>query len=120
MSLVSHFSDRMAVMYAGQISELGKTRELFDAPLHPYSQGLLDAFPSIRGPRIELTGIPGSPPDLSLAKVGCRFKERCPQAIAECSVVEPELLALGDRLVRCTLYARGAGRPVTEEARADA
>ena len=64
MSLVSHFSDRLLVMYAGQVAETGPTRQVFDDPLHPYSQGLLDAFPSIRGPRVHLTGIPGSPPDL--------------------------------------------------------
>jgi peptide/nickel transport system ATP-binding protein len=116
MSLVSHFSDRMAVMYAGQISELGRTRDLFDAPLHPYSRGLLDAFPSIRGPRIELTGIPGSPPDLSLPKVGCRFKERCPQAIDQCAVVEPDLLTFDDREVRCILYAGGSLLPANEGA----
>jgi peptide/nickel transport system ATP-binding protein len=116
MSLVSHFSDRMAVMYAGQISELGRTRDLFDAPLHPYSRGLLDAFPSIRGPRIELTGIPGSPPDLSRPKVGCRFKERCPRAIDRCTVVEPELLTLDDRQVRCILYAGSRLLPADERA----
>jgi peptide/nickel transport system ATP-binding protein len=116
MSLVSHFSDRMAVMYAGQISELGRTRDLFDAPLHPYSRGLLDAFPSIRGPRVELTGIPGSPPDLSLPKVGCRFKERCPQAVDQCTVVEPDLLTLDDRQVRCILYAGGRLLPEDERA----
>jgi oligopeptide/dipeptide ABC transporter ATP-binding protein len=65
MSLVSHFSDRLLVMYAGQIIEAGDTRAIFDSPAHPYSRGLLNAFPSIRGPRVELTGIPGSPPDLS-------------------------------------------------------
>ncbi len=65
MSLVSHFSDRLMVMYAGQISELGPTRTVFDTPLHPYSIGLLEAFPSIRGPKVPLTGIPGSPPSLA-------------------------------------------------------
>src|ERR1700704_4107062 len=63
MSLVSHFSEQLIVMYAGQVDELGATRQVFDAPSHPYSQGLLDAFPSIRGPRVPLAGIPGSPPD---------------------------------------------------------
>ena len=61
MSLVSHFSDRLMVMYAGQVAEFGPTRQVFDAPLHPYSTGLLEAFPSIRGPRVPLTGIPGQP-----------------------------------------------------------
>ena len=51
MSLVSHYSDRLVVMYAGQIAEAAATGALFAQPLHPYSRGLLDAFPSIRGPR---------------------------------------------------------------------
>src|SRR4029079_18235373 len=61
MSLVSHFSDRLLVMYAGQVVEAGPTRTVFDTPAHPYSRGLLDAFPSIRGPRVELAGHPGRP-----------------------------------------------------------
>ena len=65
ISLISHFSDRLMVMYAGQVDELGGTRAIFDHPLHPYTQGLLEAFPSIRGPRIPLKGIPGNPPDLA-------------------------------------------------------
>ena len=65
MSLVSHFSDKLVVMYAGQVVEFGDTRAVFDAPQHPYSAGLLDAFPSIRGPKVPLTGIPGSPPNLA-------------------------------------------------------
>src|SRR6185312_14547720 len=71
MSLVSHFSDRLLVMYAGQVAELSKTRELFDRPLHPYSQGLLEAFPSLRGPKVRLLGIPGAPPDLAHPPAGC-------------------------------------------------
>ena len=65
MSLISHFSDRLMVMYAGQVDEIGATKKIFDRPLHPYTQGLLEAFPSIRGPRVPLKGIPGNPPDLS-------------------------------------------------------
>ena len=61
MSLVSHFSQRLMVMYAGQVAEWGATRSVFDTPRHPYSIGLMEAFPSIRGERVPLTGIPGSP-----------------------------------------------------------
>src|SRR5262249_12950218 len=86
MSLVSHFSDQLIVMYAGQAVEFGPTRQVFDAPSHPYSQGLLDAFPSIRGPRAVLMGIPGSPPDLSHPPCGCRFHPRCPFAFDRCHV----------------------------------
>src|SRR6185369_6174001 len=85
MSLVSHFSDRLLVMYAGQVAELSQTSELFDRPLHPYSQGLLGAFPSIRGPKVRLTGIPGSPPNLANPPRGCRFAPRCPSAEPRCT-----------------------------------
>jgi peptide/nickel transport system ATP-binding protein len=83
MSLVSHFSERLLVMYAGQLVEVGDTRQVFDRPAHPYSRGLLDAFPSIRGPRIRLSGIPGAPPDLSAPPSGCRFHPRCPEVFDE-------------------------------------
>ncbi len=92
MSLISHFSDRLMVMYAGQVAELGSTRRVFDAPLHPYTRGLLEAFPSIRGPRVPLKGIPGSPPDLSVVPTGCRFHLRCPIADQTCAEIAPELL----------------------------
>jgi peptide/nickel transport system ATP-binding protein len=104
MSLVSHYSDRLAVMYAGQVVEIAKTETLFDAPLHPYSKGLLDAFPSIRGPRRALTGIPGTPPDLGHPPAGCRFQPRCPVAMEVCATVLPELGAVGETQVRCLLY----------------
>ena len=78
MSLVSHYSDRLVVMYAGQVAKAGPTRRIFDSPLHPYSRGLLEAFPSIRGAKVPLSGIPGAPPDLSVIHNGCRFSPRCP------------------------------------------
>src|ERR1700722_20337387 len=95
MSLISHFSDRLMVMYAGQVDELGATRTIFDRPQHPYTQGLLEAFPSIRGPRVPLQGIPGSPPDLSAVPSGCRFHPRCPYAVDRCAIDAPELFPLG-------------------------
>jgi peptide/nickel transport system ATP-binding protein len=116
MSLVSHFSDRLAVMYAGQIAELGSTRQVFDTPLHPYSKGLLDAFPSIRGPRVHLTGIPGTPPDLARPPSGCRFHPRCPVVMPACSIVAPDLYDVSDEQVRCLLYTDAAAAP--ERARA--
>jgi peptide/nickel transport system ATP-binding protein len=101
MSLISHFSDRLMVMYAGQIDELGDTRTIFDQPLHPYTQGLLEAFPSIRGPRVPLKGIPGNPPDLAAIPTGCRFHPRCPHAVERCAVTAPDLYPLDGDLVRC-------------------
>jgi peptide/nickel transport system ATP-binding protein len=105
MSLVSHFSDRLMVMYGGVVAEFGATRRVFDTPLHPYSVGLLEAFPSIRGPRVPLTGIPGSPPNLASIPPGCRFAARCPKVMARCEVEPPPLYEVDGTLVRCFLYA---------------
>jgi peptide/nickel transport system ATP-binding protein len=104
VSLIRQFSDRLMVMYAGQLAELGTTAEVFDTPRHPYSRGLLEAFPSIRGPRLRLTGIAGAPPDLSSPPSGCRFHPRCGDAMARCSTVDPPLFNEGGVLVRCLLY----------------
>ncbi|HWG15800.1 MAG TPA: ABC transporter ATP-binding protein [Streptosporangiaceae bacterium] len=104
MSLVSHFSDRLMVMYAGQVAEAGATRKVFDAPKHPYSVGLLDAFPSIRGPKVPLTGIPGRPPDLARPPAGCRFAPRCPRVMDRCTETVPELYPVDGVDVRCLLY----------------
>jgi peptide/nickel transport system ATP-binding protein len=101
MSLISHFSDRLMVMYAGQIAEIGVTKKIFDRPLHPYTAGLLEAFPSIRGPRVPLKGIPGNPPDLSRVPSGCRFHPRCPVAVDRCHTTAPDLVPLDGTLVRC-------------------
>jgi peptide/nickel transport system ATP-binding protein len=119
MSLVSHFSDRLLVMYAGEVVETGPTRTVFDTPAHPYSRGLLDAFPSIRGPRVQLTGIPGSPPDLRQPPPGCRFHPRCPVAFADCSRVEPDLYRVGAARARCLLHTpeRAALPEAREEVR---
>jgi peptide/nickel transport system ATP-binding protein len=107
MSLVSRFADRVAIMYAGQIVELAATREIFDDPKHPYSVGLLQAFPSIYGEKQELKGIPGRPPDLRNPPSGCRFHPRCPQVMSVCPTREPgEYSPRGDDLVRCFLYDR--------------
>jgi peptide/nickel transport system ATP-binding protein len=117
MSLISHFSDQLMVMYAGQVVEFGATRAVFDHPAHPYSAGLLDAFPSIRGPKVPLTGIPGSPPNLADPPPGCRFQPRCPKAFEDCPKIEPELYQVGAVQARCLLHAPGhkpAEEPVRE------
>jgi oligopeptide/dipeptide ABC transporter ATP-binding protein len=108
MSLVSHFSDRLLVMYAGQVVEFGPTRTVFDTPSHPYSRSLLDAFPSIRGPKVPLTGIPGDPPNLAHPPAGCRFNPRCPQVQERCLTEVPELfdvdVAGGEVVSRCLFH----------------
>jgi peptide/nickel transport system ATP-binding protein len=108
MSVVANYSDRVMVMYAGQVAELGETKSIFDRPLHPYSKGLLDAFPSVRGPRRPLIGIPGSPPDLGRPPTGCRFHPRCNVAMPQCTTTEPELYDVDDTQVRCLLFAEHA------------
>jgi peptide/nickel transport system ATP-binding protein len=110
MSLVSHFSDRLVVMYAGQVAELGPTKGIFADPLHPYTRGLLDAFPSVYGPRVPLEGIPGSPPDLTHLPPGCNFATRCPKASPRCQLDEPDLYDVGATRVRCLLYGEASGR----------
>ena len=106
MSVVSHYSDRLAVMYAGEVVEFGPTREVFDQPEHPYSQGLMEAFPSLLGERRELTGIAGNPPSLVDPPEGCLFAPRCAFAFDECHAKHPDLVAYGDHQVRCHLVAR--------------
>ena len=104
MSLVSHFSDRLAVMYAGQVVEVGQTRQVFAGPKHPYTVGLMRSFPSISGPLQPLAGIPGSPPDLAHPPSGCRFHPRCPKRFDRCPGEEPALYVSDEALVRCFLF----------------
>jgi peptide/nickel transport system ATP-binding protein len=108
MSLVGHFSDRLAVMYAGKIVEIGPTRGLFAAPQHPYTRGLLDSFPSVHGPRVALSGIPGAPPDLTDMPSGCRFRPRCAEVMPRCAEIEPDLYPSGETRARCLLFDRSA------------
>jgi peptide/nickel transport system ATP-binding protein len=117
MSLISHFSDRLMVMYAGQVAELGGTREIFDRPRHPYTKGLLEAFPSIRGPRTPLQGIPGNPPDMARLPTGCRFHPRCPVAVDKCTQIAPDLYPVNDTLVRCLRVHDGSLSRQTDEDR---
>jgi peptide/nickel transport system ATP-binding protein len=108
MSLVRHFSDRLLVMYAAQIAELGRTGQLFEKPLHPYTQGLLEAFPSIHGAKEHLIGIPGSPPDLLHPPAGCRFAPRCPHASPRSRAEQPPLFTVDGELVRCFMHEQAA------------
>jgi peptide/nickel transport system ATP-binding protein len=112
MSVVSRYSDRVMVMYAGQVAEAAPTEAIFERPRHPYTRGLMSAFPSVSGPRRELLGIPGSPPDLARPPRGCRFNPRCPDVMPACLSREPELLRVGDAEVRCLLYAEQAKEAV--------
>jgi peptide/nickel transport system ATP-binding protein len=112
MSVVSRYADRVLVMYAGQIAEAARTAQIFERPLHPYTRGLINAFPSVTGPRKDLVGIPGRPPDLASPPSGCRFHPRCPEVMPVCLRVKPELYAVGDADVRCLLYSEQAKEAV--------
>jgi peptide/nickel transport system ATP-binding protein len=104
MAMVSRYSDRVMVMYAGQVAEAAATQAIFERPKHPYTRGLIDAFPSVTGPRRELVGIPGAPPDLARPPSGCRFNPRCPEVMPVCLTHPPELYPVEDARVRCLLY----------------
>src|SRR5215469_13930766 len=92
MSLLLELCDRIAVMYAGRLMELGTAADLKDAPAHPYTQGLLRSFPSLRGARRELAGIPGSPPDLRNLPPGCPFLPRCSEGTDVCRSIDISLI----------------------------
>src|SRR5271165_5074420 len=92
LSLLLELADRIAVMYAGQLLEVGTAEEIQREASHPYTKGLLNSFPSLRGPRRELTGIPGSPPDLRDPPPGCPFLPRCGYGTTACEEVDMHLL----------------------------
>ncbi len=92
LSLLLEISDRLAVMYAGEIMEWAPSGKVVAAPAHPYTLGLLRSFPDIRGARRELHGIPGTPPDLRDDIGGCPFRPRCGYAFDPCASVRPVLL----------------------------
>jgi len=90
ISVIAEMSNRIGIMYAGRLMESAPSLELFNAPFHPYTLGLKNAFPSIKAPDRQLISIPGSPPNLIGDIPGCMFAKRCPFAISDCSHVFPE------------------------------
>jgi peptide/nickel transport system ATP-binding protein len=98
--------DRVAIFYSGRLVEVAPAAELRASPRHPYTQGLLKAFPSVHGTDEELASIPGSPPSLRSPPPGCRFHPRCGQVIDRCRTEEPRLVALGDRRAAACHVAR--------------
>jgi peptide/nickel transport system ATP-binding protein len=107
LSLLAEFSDRIAIMYGGRIVEEAAAADLYRDSLHPYSEALLGSFPALRGPRRELTGIAGSPPDLRAMPAGCSFHPRCKHAFDRCRTDLPVLgVPTGQpgRTVACWLH----------------
>ncbi|AZO78840.1 MULTISPECIES: ABC transporter ATP-binding protein [unclassified Bosea (in: a-proteobacteria)] len=104
MGVIAETADRVAVMYAGRVAEIGPVREVIKQPLHPYTQGLMGAIPSITGDAERLVQIPGSMPRLSSIPRGCAFNPRCAKVFDRCRIDRPELIDVGGHQVACHLY----------------
>ena len=104
VSTVAKVADRICVMYAGQIVEEGASKEIFDRTLHPYTDGLLGAFPSVKGEKRRLEAIPGSPPSLVTPPSGCRFHPRCKYAKDICTTTDPPFFVLQEPLHRALCH----------------
>jgi len=116
ISLLLELADRIAVMYAGRLVEVGTAEQIQHEPAHPYTRGLLNSFPSLHGPRRSLTGIPGSPPDLLNPPPGCPFLPRCSYGTPDCERIDVSLAPVGSAVDRshvtaCPFVLPGAARP---------
>jgi len=109
MSAHAQLVDRLSIMYAGKIVEVGSTEDIFYDPQHPYTKLLISSIPRLE--KKEIRGIPGIAPSPLNWPKGCRFHTRCPLAMEICGVKEPEMLQMdGNRLVACHLYGNGGER----------
>ena len=108
MGVIAETCDRVAVMYAGRIAELGPVHEVIHAPAHPYSRGLMGSIPAMDEDRERLLQIDGAMPRLNAIPRGCAFNPRCPQVFERCRVERPELMPAGRTQAACWLHA-GAG-----------
>ncbi|NLF28851.1 MAG: ABC transporter ATP-binding protein, partial [Clostridiales bacterium] len=110
LSVVKYLSDRIAVMYLGELVELSGKREIFDNPLHPYTVALMSAIPK-PNPRLERKRIilAGDVPNPADPPQGCKFHTRCNRKMPVCEREHPELLDMGGHAVRCHLYREQGG-----------
>ena len=104
MGVIAETADRVAVMYAGRLAEIGPVREVLKSPLHPYTRGLMDAIPAVGRDVDSLAQIDGAMPRLHEIPAGCAFHPRCPDAIARCGRDRPSLAPNGGAEVACWLY----------------
>ena len=104
LGIVARMCDRVAVMYAGRIVEMGPVRRIFTAPAHPYTRALLDSIPRFGARRERLTAIAGQPPDLATLGPGCAFAPRCPAAIERCAQAPGETEIASGHTTRCWLH----------------
>jgi peptide/nickel transport system ATP-binding protein len=106
MGVIAETADRVAVMYAGRIVEIGPVTEVIHRPAHPYTRGLMGSIPSIAGERDVLAQIDGSMPRLTAIPTGCAFHPRCPQAFERCREQRPELARVDATQAACWLHQR--------------
>src|SRR4051812_346991 len=104
MGVIAETADRVAVMYAGRIAEIGPVRDVVRNPLHPYSRGLMGAIPTLATDADRLVQIPGAMPRLSAIPPGCPFNPRCPNVFARCHVERPAAIQRDTHRVACHLY----------------
>jgi oligopeptide/dipeptide ABC transporter ATP-binding protein len=108
LGIVARMCDRVGVMYAGRIVEIGPVRRLFTAPAHPYTRALLTSVPRLGKKTARLLAIDGQPPDLARLPAGCAFAPRCPEAMDRCRTEAPPETAIADgHTARCWLYEAG-------------
>ena len=113
MGVIAETADRVAVMYAGRIVEIGPLADVIRAPRHPYTIGLMGSIPTLAGERERLVQIDGSMPRLTAIPAGCPFHPRCPRVFDRCRSERPELLEAGAARAACWLYAQdGRNAPV--------
>lgn len=104
MGVIAETADRVAVMYAGRIAEIGPVKHVIQTPSHPYTQGLMGSIPSLTRTTGRLTQIDGNMPRLTAIPPGCAFNPRCTQRMERCTVERPELMPAGDSEAACWLY----------------
>jgi len=119
LATAAHVADRVAVMYHGNLVELGPARTVIDAPRHPYTQALVNAVPRVHREEARVRTLPGEPPDASKVPPGCRFHPRCPLCEERCRTEAPELLpAEGEAGVLVACHLRGGADAVPSAAAA--
>ena len=107
MGVIAETADRVAVMYAGRIAEIGPVRDVIHAPHHPYTKGLMGSIPTLEGTAPRLAQIPGSMPRLNAIPPGCAFNPRCDAAFDKCRVDRPDLMPAGRSRAACWLVGGG-------------
>jgi len=105
MGVIAETCDRVAVMYAGRIAEIGPVSAVIHTPAHPYTVGLMGSIPSMAEDRLHLLQIDGSMPRLNAIPPGCAFNPRCPHAFDRCRIERPDLLDAGATRAACWLHA---------------